>query len=332
MVLSCQRGLEPTRMTSATERRSAPGSASAAAVLPDARLVRDIYAEEGRAGRPVVSIELFPPRTREGLVNLFERTLPAMQALRPHFYSVTYGAGGSTRDKTLDIADRIQRELHATAMAHLTCISTPRPELERYLLEARERGIRNILALRGDPPQNVDELAELESGFEYSYQLVTFIRQLGGFSIGTAGFPESHVACTEGKHVDWRRLKAKIDAGADFVLTQLFFDNDDYFAFRDYLVDTLGVRVPLTPGVLPILGTQQIKRFTALCGATLPAPLRAKLERFGDDAEAVADFGIEFATRQCEALLAGGAPGLHVYSLNRARAVTSIVESLGLRG
>ena len=255
-----------------------------------------------------------------------------MQAIRPHFYSVTYGAGGSTRDKTLDIADRIQRELHATAMAHLTCISTPRPEIERYLLEARERGIRNILALRGDPPQNVDELAELESGFEYSYQLVTFIRRLGGFSIGTAGFPECHVGCNEGKHVDWQRLKAKIDAGADLVLTQLFFDNDDYFAFRDYLVDTLGVRVPLTPGVLPILGTQQIKRFTALCGATLPAPLRAKLERFGDDAEAVADFGIEFATRQCEALLAGGAPGLHVYSLNRARAVTSIVESLGLRG
>ena len=319
-------------MTSATEQRSERASASAGAVLPDARLVRDIYAEERRAGRPVVSIELFPPRTPEGQVTLFERTLPAMQALRPHFYSVTYGAGGSTRDRTLDIADRIQREHGATAMAHLTCISTPRPEIERYLREARERGIRNILALRGDPPQNADELAELDSGFEYSHQLVTFIRQLGGFSIGTAGFPESHVACTEGKHVDWRRLKAKIDAGADFVLTQLFFDNDDYFTFRDYLVDALGVRVPLTPGVLPILSTRQIKRFTAICGARLPAPLLEKLEGFGDDAEAVADFGVEFATRQCEALLAGGAPGLHVYSLNRARAVTSIVDNLGLRG
>ena len=318
-------------MTTTAARRSDPGSASAGAVLPDARLVRDIYAEERRAGRPVVSVELFPPRTPEGHAALFDRTLPAMQAIRPHFYSVTYGAGGSTRDKTLDIADRIQREHGATAMAHLTCISTPRPEIERYLREARERGIRNILALRGDPPQNVDELAELESGFEYSYQLVTFIRQLGGFSIGTAGFPECHVGCNEGKHVDWQRLKAKIDAGADLVLTQLFFDNDDYFAFRDYLVDTLGVRVPLTPGVLPILGTQQIKRFTAICGATLPTSLLEKLEAFGDDAEAVADFGIEFATRQCEALLAGGAPGLHVYSLNRSRAVTRIVESLGLR-
>lgn len=303
-----------------------------ASTLPAAELVRDIYADGRRTGRPVVSIELFPPRTPEGQAALFKRTLPAMQAVRPHFYSVTYGAGGSTRDRTLDVADRIQREHGATAMAHLTCISTSRPEIERYLREARARGIRNILALRGDPPQNVDELAELESGFEYSHQLVTFIRKLGGFSIGTAGFPESHVACTEGKHVDWRRLKAKIDAGADFVLTQLFFDNDDYFAFRDYLADTLGVRAPLTPGVLPILGTQQIKRFTALCGATLPARLVDDLERFGDDAEAVADFGIEFATRQCETLLAGGAPGLHVYSLNRSRAVTRIVDNLGLRG
>ncbi len=319
-------------MTLTTDRGSERESASAGALLPAVQLVRDIYADERRAGRPVLSIELFPPRTPEGHATLFERTLPAMQAIRPHFYSVTYGAGGSTRDKTLDIADRIQREHHATAMAHLTCISTPRPEIERYLLEARRRGIRNILALRGDAPQNADELAELESGFEYSYQLVTFIKQLGGFSIGTAGFPESHIACTEGKHVDWRRLKAKIDAGADLVLTQLFFDNDDYFAFRDYLVDTLGVQVPLTPGVLPILSTRQIKRFTAICGATLPAGLLETLEGFGDDAEAVADFGIEFATRQCEALLAGGAPGLHVYSLNRARAVGSIVDNLGLRG
>lgn len=307
-------------------------SAGASAAPPAVELVRDIYADGRRSGRPVVSIELFPPRTPEGETALFERTLPAMQAVRPHFYSVTYGAGGSTRDKTIDVADRIQREHGATAMAHLTCISTSRPEIERYLREARARGIRNILALRGDPPQNADERAETESGFEYSHQLVTFIRELGGFSIGTAGFPESHVACTEGKHVDWRRLKAKIDAGADFVLTQLFFDNDDYFVFRDYLVDTLGVRVPLTPGVLPILGTQQIKRFTALCGATLPPRLIETLDRFGDDAEAVADFGIEFAARQCEALLAGGAPGLHVYALNRSRAVTRIVDDLGLRG
>lgn len=319
-------------MTSTTDTPSAREPARADAAPPAAALVRDIYADARRADRPVVSIELFPPRTPEGQAALFERTLPAMQALRPHFYSVTYGAGGSTRGRTLDVADRIQREHGATAMAHLTCISTPRPAIERYLREARARGIRNILALRGDPPQNADELAEMESGFEYSYQLVTFIRQLGGFSVATAGFPESHVACTEGKHVDWRRLKAKIDAGADLVLTQLFFDNDDYFAFRDYLTGALGVRAPLTPGVLPILSPRQIRRFAAICGAKLPAPLIEKLEGFGDDDEAAADFGVEFATRQCEALLAGGAPGIHVYSLNRARAVTRIVGDLGLRG
>ena len=294
------------------------------------RLIRDIYEERRRLGQPVISVEFFPPRTPAGDATLFDRTLPELQAFAPDFYSVTYGAGGSTRDKTLAIADRIQREHQTTTMAHLTCISTSRVDIERYLLEARGKGIRNILALRGDPPQAGGELARPESGFDYSYQLVAFIKQMGGFSIGTAGFPESHVACTEGKHVDWQRLKAKIDRGADVVLTQLFFDNDDYFRFRDYLVETLGVSVPITPGVLPILNTEQIKRFTRICGSTLPAPLLAKLEAFGDDAQAVTEFGVEFATRQCEALLAGGAPGLHLYSLNQAHAASRIIENLGL--
>ena len=295
------------------------------------RLIRDIYADKQAMGLPVISVEFFPPKTPKGDETLFERTLPALQAVAPDFYSVTYGAGGSTRDKTLAVVDRIQREHRTTTMAHLTCISTSRADIEHYLLEARAKGIRNILALRGDLPQDSGDLAQGECGFEYSYQLVAFIKQMGGFSIGTAGFPESHVACTDGKQVDWQRLKAKIDHGADVVLTQLFFDNDDYFTFRDYLVETLGVRVPITPGILPILNTEQIKRFTEICGSTLPAPLLAKLEAFGADAEAVTEFGIEFATRQCEALLAGGAPGLHLYSLNKAHAATRIIDNLGLR-
>ena len=300
---------------------------------PSIRLIRDIYADKQAMGRPVISVEFFPPKTPRGDETLFDRTLPALQAaVAPDFYSVTYGAGGSTRDQTLAVVDRIQREHRTTTMAHLTCISTSRADIERYLLEARDKGIRNILALRGDLPQDGGGLAQAECGFEYSYQLVAFIKQLGGFSIGTAGFPESHVACTDGKHVDWQRLKAKIDHGADVVLTQLFFDNDDYFTFRDYLVETLGVRVPITPGVLPILNTGQVKRFTQICGSTLPAPLLAKLDKFGDDVEAVTEFGVEFATRQCEALLAGGAPGLHLYSLNKAHAATQIIENLGLRG
>ena len=317
------------RMTLTTNTRLDRLPATAGVPPPSIRLIRDIYADSQALDRPVVSIEFFPPKTPKGDETLFERTLPALQAVAPDFYSVTYGAGGSTRDKTLAIVDRIQRDHGTTTMAHLTCISTSRADIERYLLEARDRGIRNILALRGDLPQ--DGVAPPQDGFEYSYQLVGCIKRTGGFSIGTAGFPESHVACTEGKHVDWQRLKAKIDHGADFVLTQLFFDNDDYFTFRDYLVETLGVTVPITPGVLPILNTAQIKRFTQICGATLPASLLAKLEAFGDDADAVTEFGVEFATQQCEALLAGGAPGLHLYSLNKAHAATRIIENLGLR-
>ncbi len=317
-------------MTSTPHARLNPTPAPAGVATPSIRLIRDIYAERRAEGHLALSFEFFPPKTPKGEVALFERTLPALQMLRPDFYSVTYGAGGSTRDKTLSIVDRIQREHGATTMAHLTCISTSRSEIERYLIEARAKGIRNILALRGDPPLETGS-EQFERGFEYSYQLVEFIRQMGDFSIGTAGFPESHIACTEGRHVDWQRLKAKIDRGADFVLTQLFFDNDDYFAFRDYLVDTLEVSVPITPGILPILNAGQIKRFTALCGATLPAALATKLDSYGDDADAVADFGIELATRQCEALLAGGAPGLHFYTLNKTHAATQIVRNLGLR-
>ena len=157
-----------------------------------------------------------------------------------------------------------------------------------------------------------------------------FIRQVGGFSIGVAGFPEGHIACQEGKQVDWQRLKNKIDHGADFVITQLFFSNRDYFQFRDFLTN-LGVTVPLVPGIIPILSTAQIKKFTALCGADLPKPLLNELEKRGDDDEAAAQFGIEYATRQCEELLREGAPGIHFYTLNKARSTTAILNNLRLR-
>ena len=289
--------------------------------------IRDIHARKAAAGQPVLSFEFFPPKTEEGDRALLEKTLPALKALLPDYCSVTYGAGGGTREKTLRIVDRIQREHGLTTMCHLTCVNATREELRGVLLEARRLGIQNILALRGDPPGGDGQFTRTEGGFEYSYQLVQFIREMGGFGIGTAGFPEGHIACREGREADWDHLKNKIDCGADFVLTQLFFANEDFFRFRDYLRKK-GVTVPVCPGIIPIQSAGQIKRFTALCGAALPAPLLASLEKYLDDDEGCAEFGIEYATRQCAELLREGVPGLHFYTLNKVRSTAAVVRNL----
>jgi len=291
------------------------------------QFIRDIYATARAATRPVISFEFFPTKTDEGERILLEKTIPALMQLEPDFCSVTYGAGGSTRDKTLTIVDRIQRQHGLAAMAHLTCVNATAEETRAYLNEARSRGIKNVLALRGDPPGG-GEFKKTEGGFEFSFQLVEFIRQAGEFCIGVAGFPEGHIACKEGKYVDWERLRKKIDHGADFVITQLFFDNSDYLEFRDYL-GALGVTVPLVPGIIPILSAAQIKKFTALCGAGLPKSLLTELEKRSDDDEAVAQFGIEYATNQCLELLREGVPGIHFYTLNKARSAAAILRNLG---
>lgn len=309
------------RALSADEPIARPGS--------QIKFIREIHARRGPS-RPVISFEFFPPKTEQGERTLLEKTLPDLRELNPDFCSVTYGAGGSTRDGTLRIVDRIQRQHGVTAMAHLTCVNATREQIGDVLAEARARGIVNILALRGDPPAGETEFSKVEGGFEYSRELVAYLRELGGFCVGTAGFPEGHIACREGRHVDWARLKAKIDCGADFVLTQLFFDNADFLEFRDYMTGKLGVKVPICPGVLPVLSTPQIKRFTALCGARLPATLLSRLETLGDDVAAVAEFGIAFATRQCEELIRAGVPGLHFYTLNRAESTSRILHNLGL--
>jgi methylenetetrahydrofolate reductase (NADPH) len=294
------------------------------------RRIREIYKEKRRRGQPVISIELFPPKTPSAEESLFERALPRLATAEPDFFSVTYGAGGGTRDKTLEVVDRIQREHEITGMAHITCIGSTRDEVARYLDDASRLDIRNLLAVRGDPPRGLPDSVQPDDGFEYSFQLIDFIKSHGDFSIGAAGFPECHVACTGGRHVDWQHVKSKLDHGAEFILTQLFFSNTHYFEFLEYMTGTLGVSAPVTPGVLPILSTEQIRRFTAICGATLPAELATRLDAFADDADAVRDFGIEFATRQCEALLKGGAPGLHLYSLNRSASCLAILKNLGL--
>lgn len=293
------------------------------------QFIRDIYTAKMAAGRPPVSLEFFPPKTDEGDRNLLERQIPALRALNPDYCSVTYGAGGSTRDKTLMIVDRIQREHNLTALAHLTCVNHTREEVRALLEKIRALDCKNILALRGDAPGG-GEFKPTPGGFEFSSQLVKFIREQGDFSVGVAGFPEGHVACKAGKHADWQHLKEKVEAGADFVVTQLFFDNADYFEFRDYVTSKLGVNVPIVPGIIAIVSATQITKFTQLCGAKIPPTLRSKLDALGTDDEAALKFGIEYATQQCEALLRAGAPGLHFYTLNKAHSTVQVVKNLGL--
>lgn len=293
--------------------------------------ISDIHRRGIESGKPVISFEFFPPKTPEGEATFFDRTLPSLLTARPDYCSVTYGAGGGTREKTIETVTRIQNEFDLTTMMHLTCVNATREELHGVVEEARQRGVRNLLALRGDPPGITGPFTKTEGGFEYSRELVEFLEELGGFDIGTAGFPEGHIACRDGREVDWGYLAQKIRAGARFVITQLFFDNKDYFEFRDYLSGKLGLDVPLVPGLLPILSRSQTKRFVTMCGAKLPGPFLDRLEGLGEDDEAVTDFGIEHCTSQCEELLREGAPGIHFYTLNKARSSLKVLENLGLK-
>ncbi|NLH73459.1 MAG: methylenetetrahydrofolate reductase [NAD(P)H] [Verrucomicrobia bacterium] len=294
------------------------------------RFIRDIYASAKANGRPVVSFELFTPKTPEGERTLAQKTLPTLAALEPAYCSVTYGAGGSTRQKTIDLVQSIQVNFGVPGMAHLTCIGATRDQIHALLLEARQRGICNLLALRGDPPAGTAGFTPEPGGFRFAYELVELARNVGGFSVGVAGFPEGHIECREGKHVDWQRLKEKIDRGADFVITQLFFDNSFFYEFRDHLIRHLHVNVPIVPGIITILNASQIRKFTALSGASIPQTLIDKLHELGDNDEAVAEFGVEFATQQCADLLRNGVPGIHFYTLNKARSVSRILANLGI--
>jgi methylenetetrahydrofolate reductase (NADPH) len=291
--------------------------------------VRDIYAAKAKTGRPVISFEFFPPKTEEGDRNLLEKTIPALLETKPDYCSVTYGAGGSTRDKTLMIVDQIQRKYGLTSVAHLTCVCSTQQQIGELLGQIRTLGVKNVLALRGDPPGG-GPFQPTPGGFEFSSELVRFIRSQADFSIGVAGFPEGHIACKEGKLADWQHLKEKIAAGADFVITQLFFDNQDFYAFREHMTKTHGVKVPIVPGIIPIMGAAQIKRFTALCGSRIPPELASRLDEFGENDRAAAEFGVEYATRQCEDLLRNGAPGIHFYTLNKAPSTVSILKNLKL--
>ncbi|MCW2991639.1 MAG: metF [Solirubrobacterales bacterium] len=279
------------------------------------------------SSEPVFSFEFFPPKTEEGERNLYT-ALGELRELEPAFVSVTYGAGGTTRDKTLDIVTRIRDEYGLEAMAHFTCVGATADELRETLDAMAAAGHENVLALRGDPPQGEEEWTKTEGGLEYSRELVEMIRDGYDFSVGAACFPETHIHASSPED-DLAHLKAKVDAGAQFLITQLFFDNDRYFAFVDR-ARAIGIDVPIVPGIWPITNVAQIERVTKLSAASLPEALSGELHARAEDPEAVAEFGVGYAALQCAELLAGGAPGLHFYTLNRSPATRAILSALRL--
>jgi methylenetetrahydrofolate reductase (NADPH) len=276
---------------------------------------------------PVFSFEFFPPKTSAGEHNLYA-ALTELRTLEPSFVSVTYGAGGSTREKTLDIVHRIRAEFGLEAMAHFTCVGATVPELRATLDQMLAAGIDNVLALRGDPPAGHDEWVRTEGGLEYSRELVALIRADYPFAIGAACFPETHIHALS-PEADLAHLVEKVDAGVDFLITQLFFDNSLYFDFVSR-VRAAGIEVPIIPGIMPITHAGQVERMATMCGASIPAGLREELQGRGEDAEAVLDFGVAYATLQCAELLAAGAPGIHFYTLNRSPATRAILSALKL--
>jgi methylenetetrahydrofolate reductase (NADPH) len=249
--------------------------------------------------------------------------------LEPAFVSVTYGAGGSTRDKTIQIVSRIRDEFGIEAMPHFTCVDSTVDELRATLDEMAELGIENVLALRGDPPQGESEWTQTEGGLEYSRELVEMISAEYPFAIGAAAFPETHIDAVSAE-ADLGFLKEKVEAGANFLVTQLFFDNDAYFDFV-LRAREIGITVPIVPGIMPISNVAQLERMTTLCGATIPPELLAALESRRDDGRAVEALGVSYATLQCAELLAGGAPGIHFYTLNRSPATQAILGALKLQ-
>lgn len=279
--------------------------------------------------RLVVSFELFPPKTSEGETRLFERAIPEMLDLHPAFLTCTYGAGGSTREKTYEIITRIKREFPVEAVTHLTCLGGSREDIRRYLEILRENHVNNVVALRGDPPRGDTAFHAPPDGFQYAHQLVSFIKEMSGMDIAVAGYPEGHPECAD-KHEDWRHLAEKVAAGADVIFTQLFYDNAFFFEFRDYLRDRLGVKVPIVPGVLPILSSAQIKRFCGLCRAKLPPAVLSRLDAYAEDDQAAREYGIDLATRMCEELIRNGVDGIHFYTLNHAESTGAILRNLKL--
>ncbi|MEZ6125318.1 MAG: methylenetetrahydrofolate reductase [NAD(P)H] [Planctomycetaceae bacterium] len=273
-----------------------------------------------------VSIEIFPPKTAEGDEALRSHMRSLLQ-YQPAFMSCTYGAGGSTRDRTISWCREIQGDFNRTAMAHFTCVGSTREDLLQWLDDAAKAGIQNIMALRGDPPQGESTFKAVEGGLRFANELVELIRgHSSEFGIGVAGYPEKHLEASS-LEVDMQNLKRKVDAGADAVFTQLFFENSNFFRFRDRCGE-LGIQIPVVPGIMPITDFARIKRITSMCGTVFPPDLASRLEAVQDDADAQFEIGVEFAIAQCEELRRQGVPGIHFYALNKSQACDRILAAL----
>jgi methylenetetrahydrofolate reductase (NADPH) len=280
------------------------------------------------SGRFGLSFELFPPKTPAGEVSLFEAVGRLVQ-FRPSFITCTYGAGGSTRDKTLEIVHEVKRRFRLPVASHLTCVGSTADQLRHYLTEATRREIDAVVALRGDPPRGDATFRPVEGGLRYANELVTVVRgEFPHFGIAVAAYPEKHQEAAD-EVIDLENLKRKVAAGADVAITQLFYDNAAFFRFRDRY-ETEGIEVPLVPGILPVTNLAQIQRITSLCGARLPASFIDRLSK-SDDADWQFQVGVEFATRQVDELLAAGIPGLHFYVLNKSQATGAVLESVTLK-
>ena len=284
---------------------------------------------------PVISFEVFPPKTEAAMSNL-RRILPDLVALSPSFMTVTYGALGSTRQRTLEIAGMIRNEFGLESACHLTCVGSSRGDIDRLLTDIRHMGIENIVALRGDPPQGEFQFSPPPDGYTHANELVSHIRRFEsrarqrdgftGFGIAVAGYPEKHVEAPDAA-TDLRNLKRKVDAGADIVVTQLLYDNADYFRFVDS-ARAIGITQPIVPGLLPILSVKQIRRITSLCGSRIPVELMTRLEAAGDDDARAEEIGVRQCIEQATELLRHGVPGIHFYVLNKATHMQRIMQGL----
>ena len=276
----------------------------------------------------VMSVEIFPPKSDEADAVL-RKNLQRMAEFEPAFVSCTYGAGGTTQDRTIEWCQEIQTEYSRTATAHFTCVGSTRDQLIDWLNRAKAAGIHNIMALRGDAPADQESFQTVEGGLSYANELVELIRETHpDFGIGVAGYPEKHPEAAD-PATDLANLKRKVDAGGDAVFTQLFYENDAFLKFRDNCNQT-GISVPIVPGLMPITSFARIKRITSMCGAAFPADLASKLEAVQDDKQAQFEIGVEFAIEQCQQLIAEGVPGIHFYVLNRSSACERILDALGM--